>query len=142
MSIEAYGRIMCIFYIGLFLVSVLVGIIAVGYTILRKKPLKYGWIIPCITVYSIFALCNTFVPSIAYDDVSHPNYSNYENWQHFNFILNDIKMLLIWLIIGILIYFVFRRKKVETSQKTGGRALFFIGTALFVLMIFLLVYTN
>lgn len=142
MNIETYGWIMCIIFTGLFAVSVLAGIIALGYNIVKRKPLKYGWIIPCVIVYSVFALFNTFVPSIAYDDISHPNYSRYEGWSLPDFILNDIKMLLLWVFIGIFLYFRFHKKETAGFQKAGGRTLFILGAVLFVLMIFLFVFTG
>lgn len=142
MNIETYGRVMGIIFIDLFIVSVLAGIIAIGYTIIKRKPLKYGWIIPCVIVYSVFALFNTFVPFIAYDDISDPNYSRYEDWELPDFILNDIKMLLIWVFIGILIYFRFSKKKSDSFQKADGRTRFILGAVLFVLMIFLFIYTG
>ena len=93
---------MCYIYISLFFLSALAGMIAILCS-LRKKPLKYGWLIPCIMFYSFFATINTFVPSIAYDDISDPNFSRYEGWQLPNFILNDVKMLLFWLLFGALL---------------------------------------
>ncbi len=133
MSIELYTRTMCYIYISLFFLSALAGMIAILCS-LRKKTLKYGWLIPCIMFYSFFATINTFVPSIAYDDISDPNFSRYEGWQLPNFILNDVKMLLFWLLFGALLYFLFKRKERQTSKKSGGGILLIIGAVLFVVI--------
>lgn len=115
MRIDTYVDIMNYFFIGLFLFSILMGIVAIWKRI-KKKPLKYGWIIPFTMVYSIFALYNTFIAYIAYDDISDPNYSRYENWKLYNFILNDLKMLILWLFIGVIFSVIFSRKQYKISN--------------------------
>mgnify|MGYP007033928682 FL=1 len=110
MCIDIYVNIMEYFFSRLFLLFTFIGIIAI-WRRMRKKPLKYGWVIPLIMVYSIFALYNIFIASIAYDDISDPNYSRYKSWELHDFILNDLKMLIVWLIIGVIFYFKFSRKQ-------------------------------
>ncbi len=78
MCIDIYVSIMEYFFSRLFLLFTFIGIIAI-WRRMRKKPLKYGWVIPLIMVYSIFALYNIFIASIAYDDISDPNYSRYKS---------------------------------------------------------------
>ncbi|MBD5479471.1 MAG: hypothetical protein HDR14_09295 [Lachnospiraceae bacterium] len=121
MSIETYADIMMKFYMGLFLLSVFAGVIAI-WSKIRKKTLKYWWLIPCTILYSIVAVFNVFIASIAYDDPADPNYRIYKNWELKDFILNDIKVLIIWLFIVAVLYLVWRRKECKTSAKTGRRA--------------------
>ncbi|GFI23581.1 hypothetical protein IMSAGC011_02370 [Lachnospiraceae bacterium] len=130
MEIEIYVNIILYLYIGLFLLSIFTGIIALWKRI-RKKSLKYAWVIPYLILYSLFALFNTFIAYNSYDDCSNPNYSRYENWKLPNFILNDVKMLIIGLFFGGIFYFVFVRKKCNILIKKGAVAV------LFVIMFFL-----
>lgn len=109
MNIETYTDIMIRLYIGLFLFSVFASFITIRSKI-RKKTLKYWWLIPCTIPYSIVAVFNVFVASIAYDDHADPNYKIYQNWKLQDFILNDIKVLLIWLFIVVLLCLVIKRK--------------------------------
>ncbi|MDE5801774.1 MAG: hypothetical protein K2I22_02525 [Lachnospiraceae bacterium] len=130
MSIETYADIMMKFYMGLFLLSVFAGAAAIRRKI-RKKTLKYWWLIPCTILYSIVAVFNVFIAFIAYDDPADPNYRIYKNWELKDFILNDIKVLIIWLFIVAVLYLVLRRKECKTSAKTGGKkALIFLAVLL------------
>lgn len=110
MSIETYTTIMIFSYTGLFLFSIIAGIVLIWDRI-RKRTLRYFWTVPCVMYYSIFALFNTFVPAIAYDDLADPHYLIFQNWKLHDFILNDIKMLVEWLFIGLLLYLLFERAK-------------------------------
>lgn len=124
MSIETYADIMMKLYMGLFLLSVLAGAAAILSKI-KKKTLKYRWFIPCTMIYSIVAVFHVFIAFIAYDDPADPNYRIYENWELQDFILNDIKLLLIWLLLVVLLYLVLylvsKRKESETPVKTGRK---------------------
>ena len=138
MSIETYADIMMKFYIGLFLLSVFAGVIAI-WSKIRKKTLKYWWLIPCTIIYSIVAVFNIFIACIAYDDPADPNYRIYKNWELKDFILNDIKVLIIWLFIVVLLYLVLRRKEYKTSAKTGRKkVLIFFAVLLTVAVIWIL----
>lgn len=117
MSIETYADIMMKFYMGLFLLSVFAGVAAI-WSKIRKKTLKYWWLIPCTILYSIVAVFNVFIASIAYDDPADPNYRIYQNWKLKDFILNDMKVLIIWLFIVGLLYLVLRRKEYKMPTKT------------------------
>ncbi|MFG6369063.1 MAG: hypothetical protein K1W16_11675 [Lachnospiraceae bacterium] len=117
MRIDTYVNIMKYFFVGLFLLSILTGIVAIWKRI-QKKPLKYEWISPLTMIYSIFGLCNTFLAYIAYDDISDPNYSRYENWGLHNFILNDLKMLILWLFISVIVFVIFSRKQCKISNRS------------------------
>lgn len=131
MSIEAYTTIMTYFYVGLFLLSILTGIVAIWMRI-RKKPLKFSWVIPCSILYSIFAFTGTATAYIAYDDIADPNYWLFKNWKLQDFIFNDIKMLIIWLFIGALVYWAFGRKERKRSTKIGFAAVVIVLIILFV----------
>ncbi len=136
MSIETYTDIMIYFYIGLFFLSVFAGMIVLWRKI-RKKPLKYGWLVLYTACCSIFCVFHTFIPSIAYDDPGDPNYSRFENWKLYNFILNDIKMLVLCLLIGAALYAVFEKRKQKTSRKAGGiKILVFLSILLILLILF------
>lgn len=117
MSIETYADIMMKLYMGLFLLSVLAGAAAILSKI-KKKTLKYRWFIPCTMIYSIVAVFHVFIAFIAYDDPADPNYRIYQNWELKDFIFNDIKLLLIWLLLVVLLYLVSKRKESETPVKT------------------------
>lgn len=106
MSIDTYTRTVVWFYIGVLLLFVLAGVVEIWNKI-RKKPLRYWWgITPCAIFYSLSALVSTSVASIAYDDISDPNYMRYAGWELSDFILHDVKTLIIWLLISLTAYFV------------------------------------
>ena len=123
-------------YMGLFLLAVVMGIVAIWRRI-RKKTLKCWWIIPCSMLYLIFTTFNTFSAYIAYDDPADPNYSIYKDWGLHDFILNDIKMLAIWVFIGALLFLVFERKKGNKSIKAICSALLIFLAVLLVVVIML-----
>lgn len=140
MSIETYAAAVSYFYIGLFFLSILMGAVDIWNRI-RKKTLKYWWgIIPCSIFYSISAICSTAAAVIAYDDIADPNYAKYKNWGLHNFIFNDVKTFIIWLAIGILLYFVFGRKSTKKSIKTGCAELLAFILILFAVTFLLMVY--
>lgn len=114
MNIETYANSMIYFFIGLFLVLIVMGIVCFVQKI-RGRSVKHWWIILYSIGYSIFAMYNTFIPFIAYDDPADPNYHIFKGWELRDFIVNDIKMLAIWLLIGVLIYGFFNRKADQTE---------------------------
>lgn len=99
--------------------------------------IKYWWSIPCSILYANSALFSTFIASTAYDDPSNPNYARYEGWELQNFIIHDIKIFLIWLFLGILLYFVFEGKSAKASLKAGCEVLL-ISLAFFVVLMIVL----
>ena len=106
MSIVTYTLGIAWFYIGLFLLFVLAGIVEIWHRI-RKGPLKHWWgITPCGILYSLSACVSTLSAGIAYNDISDPNYGRYGGWELTDFILHDVKTLAIWLLIGLTVYFV------------------------------------
>lgn len=131
MSIDTYTTVMTYFYVGLFLLSILIGIVAIWNRI-QKKPFKFSWAIPCSIFYSIFAFTGTSTAYIAYDDIADPNYWIYKNWKLQDFVFNDIKMLIIWLCIGALVYWIFGRKERKRSIKIGFAAVIILLIILFV----------
>lgn len=135
MSIETYTAIVIRVYIILFLCLIPIGILKLLRGI-QKKSLKYWWVIPHSMIYSIFAVFSTFIASMAYNDPADPNYSAYESWELGDFVFHDIKMLAVWLLVGILFYFVFE-KECKKSIRTGcGIVLIFL-TSMFVLLVIL-----
>lgn len=136
MCIDLYVAKATCLYMGLFLLAAVMGIVAIGFRI-RKKTLKGWWLIPCSMLYSFFSSSITFSAYIAYDDPADPNYRIYKDWKLHNFILNDIKMLAIWLFIVALLYFVFETNKCKKSIKTGFTALLVLLAVLFVVVIML-----
>lgn len=135
MDIKSYmGNMICL-YLGLLLLFVLAGIIVLIWGI-WKKTIKFRWIIiPYSIVYLFFALFSTTIAGIAYDDFADPNYWRYEGWKLHDFVLNDVRKITIWLLIGALLYFVFERKETNKVIKTGGKVLLIILAILIVVMI-------
>lgn len=133
MSIETYATVMTRFYTGLFLLFILAGIVAIWKRI-RKKPLKFSCLIPCSIFYSIFAFTGTATAYIAYDDIADPNYRIFKNWKLQDFVFNDIKMLIIWLFIGALVYWIFGRKERKRFIKIGFAAAIIVLIILFVML--------
>lgn len=112
MDIKTYMANMICFYLGLLLLFILTGIITLIWGIIRKKTFKWRWIIiPYSILYLFFALFSTTIAGIAYDDFTDPNYWRYEGWRLQDFVLNDVRKIAIWLLIGALLYFVFDRKR-------------------------------
>ena len=136
MSIEMYATSVNYLYVGLFMLAAVMGIVAIWRRI-RKKTLKGWWLIPCSMIYLIIATFSTFTAYIAYDDPADPNYSIYKDWGLHNFILNDIKMLAVWVVIAALLYFVFESKKCNKSIKVGCSAVLIFLAVLLVLVIML-----
>lgn len=132
MSIDIYASVMMYFFTGLFLLSILTGVIVTVMKI-RKKTVKYWWIIPCTIIYAVVAAYNLFIPYIAYDDPADPNYRTFKNWGLRDFMLNDCKMLIIFLLAILLLYFVWKRKKY--SIKANGLAVMIAFAILSVVVI-------
>lgn len=121
MSIETYANTMIYFFLALFLLSVLADVIVI-LSIIRKRPLKYWRIMVWSALYALFAMFNTSIAYIAYDDPSDPNFWRYENWNLHDFVVSDIKMLIFWLFLGALIYLISEKangKKTETEDREG-----------------------
>ncbi len=132
MSIDTYAYVMIYIFIGLLLLSVLAGMAAIVMKI-RKKTVKCWWIIPCTIMYSFVAVYNLFIPYIAYDDPADPNYRTFKNWGLRDFMLNDCKMLIIFLLAILLLYFV--RKRKGYSIKANGLAVLIVFAILSVVVI-------
>ncbi len=107
---------------GLFFLSVFSGIV-LTWDRIRKNTLRYWWIFPCSIFYVVSALLSTFTAYIAHDDPADPNFRRYENWGLKDFVLNDIKTLIIWLLIGAALHFVFDRRECKKVIKVGCIAL-------------------
>ena len=116
MSIDIYAYGLLYFFVGLFWLSILAGIVVFVQRIRGKEITKHWLVIPILIFYSFYAQFNTFNAYIAYDDPADPNYRKYQNWELHDFILNDIKMLVIWLCIGVLLYLLLNwyRKLIKT----------------------------
>lgn len=140
MNIEAYAEIMMKLYIGLFLLSLLVGIAAV-FCKIRKRTVKYWWLIPCTMLYSIVAVFNVFIAYMAYDDPADPNYGIYAEWGLRDFILSDMKVLIIFLLIVILLYLVLRRKEYKMCAKAGRRTVLVFGAVLLAAAVIWILFT-
>ena len=110
---------MSYFYIGLFFLSVLAGFVMIWRKI-RKKDIKLGWIVPYTIFYSVFSLFAVFAASIAYDDPADPNYARYQGWTLRDFVFRDLRALLIWLLIGALLYLIFERGLGGQPVKKGA----------------------
>lgn len=117
MSIERYTTVIIYLYMGLFLLFLLIGVMEIWNSI-RKKTSKY-WrgMIPCSILYLISAILSTFAASIAYNDPADPNYTRYGGWELRDFILHDIRTLIVWLVIGMLFYLAAKRPSVKRSTK-------------------------
>lgn len=138
MNIESYTTFTMYFYAGLFLLFTFIGIvwIIVG---IRKKTFRYWWIVPCSMFYAVFALFSTCIAYMAYDDPSDPNYRIYEGWNLQNFIFNDIKMFVIWLLAIGLLFLFYKKKSQQKSVKTKSIA-FFIFLMILIIVIILLTF--
>ena len=135
MDIKTYMANIICFYLGLLLFFVLAGIIVLIWSGIRKKALKCWWIIPYSILYLNYALLSAAIAGIAYDDFADPNYWRYEGWRLRDFVLNDVRKIAIWLLIGALLYFVFESKKSNKVIKTGGKILLIILAILMAVMI-------
>lgn len=130
MNIDIYACVMTFFYMGLFILSFLTGIVCLWKRIRQQKSIRHGVVIPCLIYYSFVAGYNLFIPYIAYDDRADPNYWKYKGWEFRDFLFNDIRMLLIWLFIGALVDFIVERKKYrETTKKIYIAVLIFLAVA-------------
>lgn len=83
------------------------------------KPFKYWWIIPYSLLYLLSAQMLTFTAYIAYDDPADPNYMHYKDWELKDFILSDIKRLVIWLFIGVILFLILKKgtKKINLALR-------------------------
>ena len=82
-------------------------------------------------LYSIFAAVSTSTAYIAYDDLADPNYPKFKDWKLLDFVLNDIKMLALWLFIGVVLYLIFGRKECKKAIKIGCVALWVVSAVVF-----------
>lgn len=131
MSVETYTTMITRLYMGLFFVSVLMSIVGIWHRI-RKKTLKHWWMIPYSIIYPIFAVCSTITAYIAYDDPSDPNFRTYKNWELRDFAFNDLKMLVIWLAVGVLLYLIFRKRNPVKKRWAVSFVLFMILLAVMI----------
>ena len=97
MSIDIYAHVILCFFVVLYLLSILAGIVVLVQLIRRKKITKHWLLILILNFYSFYAKYNTFFAYIAHDDPAELNYRIYQNWELHNFILNDIIFLYPWL---------------------------------------------
>lgn len=135
MSIDTYTTGMIYLYIGLFLFSIFMGIVEIWNKIWKKKRKYWGGLLPCLFLYSLFAMFSTFIASIAYDDIADPNYTRYMNWTLRDFILHDIKTFLLWLFIGLLLYSISEWKSMKIKHMYIVCFLAVLLTAVIVLFI-------
>ena len=89
-----------------------------------------------ISICSKLAFCVDF-----YDDPTEPGYTTFKNWRLYDFILNDIRMLIIWLFIGALLYIVVKRIESRRPIKKGFVILLAVLAVLFVAVMILSVTT-
>lgn len=120
MSIEEYLNFISGIYTCLFLLFILISVVEIWNRVWKKKSKYWGGIFPCFLFYWFSAILSTFTASMAYDDVSDPNYASYKNWELHDFILHDIKTFLIWLFIGILFYLAVGGKSTKKSIKIAS----------------------
>lgn len=139
MSIEAYTTIVLRLYLFLFLLLILVGI-GMLWRRLQKKPVRYWWAVPYSMVSLIFAVFSTAVAAIAYDDPADPNYRIYALWELRDFVLQDIKTLAIWVLLGVLLCFVFGRKGNGPVKRICGTLL--VSLAVVVVLLVLLSFVS
>lgn len=125
---EAYGVSIFLLSFIFFFISIITGIIYSLY----KKTLKYTWIFGCIAGFCFFTAIAHIHVLVVYEDISHPGYEVYKNWNVQYFILSDVKRLIIWLGVGILNYFVF------IKQNRLIKFLFFLGVGIFLIIIILI----
>ena len=118
MSINIYCVGIICFYIGLTLLFLCIGIVGIWNQI-HQNPFKYWWIIPYSLLYLLSAQMLTFTAYIAYDDPADPNYMHYKDWELKDFILSDIKRLVIWLFIGVILFLILKKgtKKINLALR-------------------------
>lgn len=122
MSIETYTTIIISIYTGSFLLAVLIGAVTIINRIRKRSPKYWRGIIPCSILYLLSAMFSTFAASIAYDDPADPNYARYKGWEFHDFILHDIRTLIIWLFIGISFYLISKKISKEAPAENPGAA--------------------
>lgn len=110
MNIDTYERIMGWFYLGLMLLALLAVLVVIVLRILRR-PFRYDWLAPYVVLYSTCAGMGMLSALLAYDDVASPNYHMYKDWQMHHFVLNDIRMLMVWAAVGVVLDSLFRRRR-------------------------------
>lgn len=126
---EAYGESVFLLNFVAFFISIIIGIVYAAY----KNTLKYTWIFGCIAGFCIFTAYFYMHVLLVYDDISHPSYEAYKNWNIQKFIVSDVKRFFIWLGIGILNYLVF------VKQNKLIKYLFFLGVGMFLTIIIIIV---
>ncbi len=134
MSIETYTT--AVFRLDLFLFLLLIPVgIWMLWRKLQKKPVRYWWAVPYCMVCVIFAIFSTAIAAIAYDDPADPNYRIYEEWELKDFVLQDIKTLAIWALLGALLCFVFGRKGNGPVKRICGTLLICLAVAVVLLVL-------
>ncbi|MBQ9990627.1 MAG: hypothetical protein IJP31_06775 [Lachnospiraceae bacterium] len=104
---ERYSSMTC----GLLLLAAFVApIVGIAYC-LYKKSLQKWWIFALITGFSGFEGMRHGMIGIAYDDISDPNYGTYGGWTLTDFIVSDIRHLLVWAVIAFICYLGFEKRK-------------------------------
>lgn len=116
MSIERYTLFMACFHGGLFFFLIVVGVVEFFIRI-RKRILKFWWVTPCAISYSQWTTMLTLKVYMVHDDVSHPDYWKYMDWRLRDFVFLNIKILIIWLLIGALLYFLFEKSHINDMIK-------------------------
>lgn len=116
MQIETYAFMMSYFYLGMFFFSGLLGVIALWKKV-KKKSFRHGWVIPWMIGYFLIAMYHVFIPYMAYDDPSDPNYKWYEGWGLRDFVFHDLKLLVTGLLVGALLCFIRKRRACGRQSK-------------------------
>lgn len=107
MNIDTYGSMMSWLYLGLMSLALLAVILVTVLRVLRR-PLRHDWLAPYTVLYSVCACMGMITALLAYDDVASPNYHMYKDWQLHHFVLNDIRMLVVWAALGVVLGALFR----------------------------------
>ncbi len=134
MRIETYTTAVFRFDLFLFLLLIFVGIWML-WRRLQKKPVRYWWAVPYSMVCLIFAIFSTAIAAIAYDDPSDPNYRIYAGWELWDFVLQDIKTLAVWALLGALLCFVFGRRGSGPVKRICGTLLICLAAAVVLLVL-------
>lgn len=139
MSIETYTTAVFRLELFAFLLLIPVGLWML-WKKLQKKPVRYWWAIPYSMIFLIFSIFSTAVAAIAYDDPADPNYRIYEGWELKDFILQDIKTLAVWALLGAVLCFMFGRKGSGPIKRFCGALL--IALAVVVVLLVLLSFVS
>ncbi len=138
MSIETYTTAVFRLKLFAFLLLIPVGLWML-WRRLQKKPVRYWWAVPYSMACLIFAIFSTAIAAIAYDDPSDPNYRIFAEWELMDFVLQDIKTLAVWALLGALLCFVFGRKGSSPLKRICGTLLICLAVAVVLLVLLLFV---